>query len=66
MDFKQHGKKILGDSFIYGVSGIITSFIGVFLIPLYTKVFDPADYGIIALLGSLQSIVTIFIIFGMG
>jgi len=65
MDFKQHGKKILGDSFIYGVSGIITSFIGVFLIPLYTKVFNPADYGIIALLGSLQSIVTIFIIFGM-
>jgi len=65
MNFKQHGKKILGDSFIYGVSGIITSFIGVFLIPLYTKVFNPADYGIIALLGSLQSIVTIFIIFGM-
>lgn len=65
MEFKQHGKKILGDSFIYGVSGIITSFIGVFLIPLYTKVFNPADYGIIALLGSLQSILTIFIIFGM-
>lgn len=65
MDFKQHGKKILGDSFIYGLSGIITSFIGVFLIPLYTKVFLPADYGIIALMGSMQSIVTIFIIFGM-
>lgn len=65
MDFKYHGRKLLGDSFIYGLSGIITSFIGVFLIPLYTKVFDPADYGIIALLGSLQSIVTILIIFGM-
>jgi O-antigen/teichoic acid export membrane protein len=65
MDFKQHGKKILSDSFIYGLSGIITSFIGVFLIPLYTKVFLPADYGVIALMGSLQSIVTIFIIFGM-
>ena len=65
MDFKQHGKKLLGDSFVYGMSGIITSFIGVFLIPLYTKVFNPADYGIIALLSSLQSIVTIFIIFGM-
>jgi O-antigen/teichoic acid export membrane protein len=65
MDFKQHGKKILGDSFVYGLSGIITSFIGVFLIPLYTKVFLPSDYGIIALMGSMQSIVTIFIIFGM-
>ncbi len=65
MDFKFHGKKLLGDSFIYGLSGIITSFIGVFLIPLYTKVFDPADYGIISLLSSLQAIVTIFIIFGM-
>ena len=65
MNFKYHGKKLLGDSFVYGLSGIITSFIGVFLIPLYTKVFNPADYGIIALLSSLQSIVTIFIIFGM-
>lgn len=65
MEFKYHGKKLLGDSFIYGLSGIITSFIGIFLIPLYTKVFDPSDYGIIALLGSLQSIVTILIIFGM-
>ncbi|MBK8519923.1 MAG: polysaccharide biosynthesis C-terminal domain-containing protein [Chitinophagaceae bacterium] len=65
MEFKYHAKKLLGDSFIYGLSGIITSFIGVFLIPLYTNVFDPSDYGIIALLGSLQTIVTIFIIFGM-
>jgi O-antigen/teichoic acid export membrane protein len=65
MDFKKHGKQLLGDSFIYGLSGIITSFIGVFLIPLYTKVFNPEDYGVIALLNSLQSVVTIFIIFGM-
>ncbi|MBL0198953.1 MAG: hypothetical protein IPP81_01940 [Chitinophagaceae bacterium] len=65
MDFKLHGKKLLGDSFIYGLSGIITSFIGVFLIPLYTSVFNPEDYGIIALLSSLQTIVTIIIIFGM-
>jgi O-antigen/teichoic acid export membrane protein len=65
MEFKKHGKKLIGDSFIYGLSGIITSFIGIFLIPLYTKVFNPADYGIIALLSSLQAIVTIFIIFGM-
>lgn len=65
MKFKTHGKKLLGDSFIYGLSGIITSFIGVFLIPLYTSVFNPEDYGIIALLSSLQTIVTIFIIFGM-
>jgi O-antigen/teichoic acid export membrane protein len=65
MEFKKHGKQLLGDSFIYGISGIITSFIGVFLIPLYTKVFNPEDYGVIALLNSLQSVVTIFIIFGM-
>ena len=65
MKFKSHAKKLLGDSFIYGLSGIITSFIGVFLIPLYTSVFNPEDYGIIALLSSLQTVVTIFIIFGM-
>lgn len=65
MEIRQHLKKLLGDSMIYGISGVISSFIGVFLIPLYTKVFDPADYGIIALLASLQGIITVIIIFGM-
>lgn len=65
MKLKPHAKKILGDGFIYSISGIITSIIGIFLIPLYTRVFDPSQYGIIALLTSLQSVLSILVIFGL-
>lgn len=50
---------------IYGISGVISSFISIFLIPLYTKIFQPADYGIISILGSTSTLLTILIIFGL-
>ena len=60
-----HLKSLLSDSLIYGLSGIVTSFIGVFLIPIYTKVFDPADYGVIALLGTTGNILFLLTIFNL-
>lgn len=57
--------KLLGDTFIYGLSGVISSFIGVFLIPVYAHYFNPSEYGIISLLTSLQVLLTIFVVFGM-
>lgn len=45
-------KSLVSDSLIYGLSGIISRFISIFLIPLYTRVFTPGDYGTIGLLTS--------------
>lgn len=58
-------KGLLKDSVIYGLSGIISSFISIFLIPLYTKVFDPADYGIISIITTSLVFINILLIFGM-
>lgn len=46
----KHLKQLAGDSLIYGVSGIIGKMIGIFLVPIYTRLFSPEDYGIINLI----------------
>jgi O-antigen/teichoic acid export membrane protein len=45
-------KQLGSDSLIYGLSGIVTRMIGIFLIPIYTRLFLPNDYGIINLVNT--------------
>ncbi len=52
-------KQFIKDSFVYGISGIITRGITIFLVPFYTRVLSPADYGIIDLIAIISSIVII-------
>lgn len=62
---KQYIKPLLTESVIYGLSGIVTSFISIFLIPIYTRIFTPYDYGIIGLLTTTSTLISMFIIFGL-
>jgi O-antigen/teichoic acid export membrane protein len=45
-------KQLGSDSLIYGLSGVVTRMIGIFLIPIYTRLFVPKDYGIINLINT--------------
>jgi O-antigen/teichoic acid export membrane protein len=38
------------DSFIYGIGGLVSRFLAVIMLPLYTSYLTPADYGAIATL----------------
>jgi O-antigen/teichoic acid export membrane protein len=58
-------KKLFSDSLIYGLSGIISSFISIFLIPLYTRIFDPSDYGIMSLLLTTFALLNLVILFSL-
>lgn len=58
-------KKLLGESAIYGISSIVTKFIGIFLVPIYTQVFSPSDYGIVALTIASFSLLGMLAIFGL-
>jgi O-antigen/teichoic acid export membrane protein len=55
-------KKLLKESLIYGLSRYIGKFISIFLLPLYTAVLIPSDYGILDLLGTIAT-VSSFLIF---
>lgn len=58
-------KQLLGESAIYGLSSIISRFISIFLVPLYTSIFVTADYGIMNLIGSFFFFVNIFVVFAL-
>lgn len=59
--FKQLGK----DSVVYGLGGIIAKSIGFFLLPVYTRIFTPADYGTIEMLVVLNSFFGSILVMGM-
>ena len=44
--FKQLGK----DSIIYGLGGILAKSVSFFMLPIYTRIFSPSDYGTIEML----------------
>ena len=58
-------KQLGGETFIYGIAGTISRFIGIFLVPLYTRVFSSADYGIISIITALLALMSTFIVLGL-
>ena len=57
--------RLLKDSLIYSLSGFTGSFISIFLIPIYTRIFSPDQYGIIDLITTANSFITLFLIMGL-
>lgn len=52
-------RQFIKDTGIYGISGFITKGVSVFLVPLYTRVLTPYDYGIIDIIAIFFSIVSV-------
>lgn len=57
-------KRLTKESLIYGLSGYLSKMISVFLLPLYTAVLTPKDYGILDLLGTISVVSTFLIVSG--
>ncbi len=57
-------KRLTKESLIYGLSGYLSKMISVFLLPLYTAVLSPKDYGILDLLGTIGVVSTFLIVSG--
>ncbi|MDW8345796.1 MAG: oligosaccharide flippase family protein [Bacteroidia bacterium] len=53
-------KKLLSDSIVYGLAGAISKSINIFLVPIYTRTFSPAEYGIINLATNFYTLIYIF------
>ena len=58
-------KQLAGESIVYGLSGIINRFISVFLVPLYTRILLPSDYGVLNLVNTTFYFVSIFVVFAL-
>lgn len=62
---KTYFKQLSLETLIYGVSGMISKFINIFLVPIYTRIFTPGDYGIISIINTTMVFVSIFIVMGL-
>ena len=52
-------KDFVKSMLIYGLAGSIGKFIGFFLMPIYVRIFPPEQYGIIDLVQTLITIISI-------
>lgn len=58
-------KELTKDTAIYGVSTMVGRFLNFILVPFYTNIFAPADYGIVQLLYAYVAILNIVFIYGL-
>lgn len=58
-------KKLAGQTAIYGLSSIVGRMINFLLVPIYTAVLLPADYGIVSELYAYVAFLLVFLTFGL-
>jgi O-antigen/teichoic acid export membrane protein len=58
-------KELTKDTAIYGISTMIGRFLNFILVPFYTNIFAPGDYGIVIIVYSYIAILNIFFVYGM-
>lgn len=56
--------RFLKDAATYAVSGAATTFIGVVMVPIYTRVFSPDEYGALDLITSVTTFLVLFLLMG--
>jgi O-antigen/teichoic acid export membrane protein len=58
-------KQLASESAIYGISSMLSKFIGIFLVPLYTHLLLPSDYGTLNLVNSTFYFIIVFACFAL-
>lgn len=58
-------RELLSDTLIYGISSVLARFINYLLVPLHTKVYDTAQYGVVGLVYAAIAFLNVVFTFGM-
>lgn len=58
-------KKLASETVVYGLSSVIGRLLGYLLVPLYTRVFVPGEYGIVTELYAYVAFFAVFFTYGM-
>src|ERR1035437_2057839 len=58
-------KELTKDTAIYGISTMVGRFLNFLLVPFYTNIFVPAQYGIVNQIYAILLIVNVILLFGM-
>jgi len=57
-------RRLTGDALVYGLGGSANRLVGVLFVPIFTRIFSPGDYGVLDLLTTLMSLLTLFAMLG--
>jgi len=56
---------LIKQTIVYGIGGLAVPLVGILLVPIYTRVFSPEDYGIINLVQVTITLLTALLILGV-
>jgi O-antigen/teichoic acid export membrane protein len=62
---KRYLRQLLNESVVYGLSGVATSLVGFFLVPIYTRTFAPAEYGILSVTNATNALLGALLVCGL-
>ena len=65
MSLLKNIKSLTSDTFLYGLSSVLTQLAGLFLVPFYTKELSPEEYGIIALFAMVSGFLNPILALGL-
>ena len=60
-----HLKQLARESAVYGLASVISRFLSILIVPVYTRMFSPRDYGVMSLVTASMVIVGIFAYLGL-
>jgi O-antigen/teichoic acid export membrane protein len=58
-------KRLAGQTAIYGIPSVLGRILGYLLVPLYTRVFLPGEYGTVNVFYSYASLLMVILTYGM-
>lgn len=61
----RHLRKLVSESLVYGLSGVVSRFMGFLLVPIYTRIFAPSDYGVMSLISTTMALVATFTVLAL-
>jgi O-antigen/teichoic acid export membrane protein len=62
---KNRYKQLFSDTAVYGFGGALSKFISFLILPVYTRIFDPQEFGVIGIFMIVAGIMATFMNFGL-
>jgi O-antigen/teichoic acid export membrane protein len=58
-------RQLVSESMVYGISGVAARFVSIFLVPIYTRIFTPHDYGVLSLVTTTMTLVSTLVVLAL-